>query len=122
LPKDSAANVSQILALNRSLLSERAGRLAPKQLAQFSTGSMSSSADDFAVFVPYFAEGEPLPPPDEDLCGMAAGAPLLTPGCPATMGFPGAHSHEPSPASRFRRSMDFIRARPSPRHRSRHWT
>jgi hypothetical protein len=67
LPKDSAANVSQILALNRSLLSERAGRLAPKQLAQFSTGSMSSSADDFAVFVPYFAEGEPLPPPDEDL-------------------------------------------------------
>jgi mRNA interferase MazF len=38
LPKDSVANVSQIIALDRSLLSERVGRLAPKQLAQILHG------------------------------------------------------------------------------------
>jgi mRNA interferase MazF len=34
LPKDSVANVSQIITLDRSLLTDRAGRLTPKQLAQ----------------------------------------------------------------------------------------
>jgi mRNA interferase MazF len=34
LPKDSVANASQIVALDRSVLDERAGRLGPKQLAQ----------------------------------------------------------------------------------------
>ena len=34
LPKESVANVSQIVALDRSLLTERAGRLGPKQLTQ----------------------------------------------------------------------------------------
>jgi mRNA interferase MazF len=34
LPKDSVANVSQIITLDRSLLTERVRRLAPKQLAQ----------------------------------------------------------------------------------------
>ena len=34
LPKDSVANVSQIIALDRSFLTEQAGRLAPKHLAQ----------------------------------------------------------------------------------------
>jgi mRNA interferase MazF len=34
LPKDSVANVSQIVTLDRSLLADRAGRLTPKQLAQ----------------------------------------------------------------------------------------
>jgi mRNA interferase MazF len=34
LPKDSVANVSQIITLDRSLLTGRAGRLTPKQLAQ----------------------------------------------------------------------------------------
>lgn len=34
LPKDSVANVSQVVAIDRSLLTERVGRLAPKQLAQ----------------------------------------------------------------------------------------
>lgn len=34
LPKDSVANVSQVVALDRSLLTERAGRLGSKQLAQ----------------------------------------------------------------------------------------
>ncbi len=38
LPKDSVANVSQIIAIDRSLLSERAGRLGPKQLAQILHG------------------------------------------------------------------------------------
>jgi mRNA interferase MazF len=38
LPKDSVANVSQIIALDRSLLSERAGRLAPKPMAQILHG------------------------------------------------------------------------------------
>jgi mRNA interferase MazF len=34
LPKDSVANVSQIIALDRSLLTERVGRLGPKPRAQ----------------------------------------------------------------------------------------
>ena len=34
LPKDSVANVSQMIAIDRSFLTERAGRLAPKALAQ----------------------------------------------------------------------------------------
>lgn len=34
LPKDSVANVSQMTALDRSFLTERAGRLAPKPLSQ----------------------------------------------------------------------------------------
>ena len=34
LPKDSVANVSQIIALDRSLLTERVGRLGPKPWAQ----------------------------------------------------------------------------------------
>lgn len=34
LPKDSAANVSQIIALDRSLLTEQVGRLASKHVAQ----------------------------------------------------------------------------------------
>jgi mRNA interferase MazF len=38
LPKDSVANVSQIVALDRSLLTERVGRLTPKQLQQILTG------------------------------------------------------------------------------------
>jgi mRNA interferase MazF len=38
LPKDSVANVSQIVALDRSLLTERVGRLGPKQLAQILQG------------------------------------------------------------------------------------
>jgi len=38
LPKDSVANVSQIIALDRSFLSERVGRLTPKQLAQILHG------------------------------------------------------------------------------------
>ena len=38
LPKDSVANVSQIIALDRSLLSERVGRVGPKQLAQILHG------------------------------------------------------------------------------------
>lgn len=38
LPRDSVANVSQIIALDRSLLTERVGRLAPKQLAQILHG------------------------------------------------------------------------------------
>lgn len=38
LPKDSVANVSRIVALDRSLLSERVGRLAPKPLAQILHG------------------------------------------------------------------------------------
>jgi mRNA interferase MazF len=38
LPKDSVANVSQIIALDRSLLTERVGRLGPKQLAQILHG------------------------------------------------------------------------------------
>ena len=38
LPKDSVANVSQIVAFDRSLLTERVRRLAPKQLAQILHG------------------------------------------------------------------------------------
>jgi mRNA interferase MazF len=38
LPKDSVANVSQVIALDRSLLTERAGRLGPKPLAQILYG------------------------------------------------------------------------------------
>ena len=38
LPKDSVANVSQIIALDRSLLSERVGRVGSKQLAQILHG------------------------------------------------------------------------------------
>jgi mRNA interferase MazF len=34
LPKDSVATVSQIITLDRSLLTDRTGRLTPKQLAQ----------------------------------------------------------------------------------------
>ena len=38
LPKDSVANVSQIVALDRSLLTERVGRLGPKPRAQILHG------------------------------------------------------------------------------------
>lgn len=38
LPKDSVANASQIIALDRSFLTERAGRLGPKRLAQILHG------------------------------------------------------------------------------------
>lgn len=38
LPKDSVANVSQIIALDRSLLTERVRRLTPKHLAQILHG------------------------------------------------------------------------------------
>ncbi|MBI4543665.1 MAG: type II toxin-antitoxin system PemK/MazF family toxin [Gemmatimonadetes bacterium] len=34
LPKDSVANASQIITIDRSFLTERVGRLAPKQFAQ----------------------------------------------------------------------------------------
>jgi mRNA interferase MazF len=38
LPKDSVANVSQVIALDRSLLSERVGRVGSKHLAQILHG------------------------------------------------------------------------------------
>jgi len=38
LPKDAVANVSQIIALDRSLLTERVGRLASKPFAQILHG------------------------------------------------------------------------------------
>jgi mRNA interferase MazF len=38
LPKDSVANVSQIVALDRSLLTQRVGRLGPKPRAQILHG------------------------------------------------------------------------------------
>jgi mRNA-degrading endonuclease toxin of MazEF toxin-antitoxin module len=38
LPKDSVANVSQILALDRSLLTEQVGRLGSKQVSQILHG------------------------------------------------------------------------------------
>ena len=38
LPKDSVANVSQVIAIDRALLTERVGRLAPKQLEQILHG------------------------------------------------------------------------------------
>jgi mRNA interferase MazF len=34
LPRDSVANASQIITLDRAFLAERVGRLGPKQLAQ----------------------------------------------------------------------------------------
>jgi mRNA-degrading endonuclease toxin of MazEF toxin-antitoxin module len=38
LPTDSVANASQIVATDRAFLSDRAGRLGPKQLAQILRG------------------------------------------------------------------------------------
>jgi len=38
LAKDSVANVSQIVSLDRALLTDRVGRLRPKQLAQILHG------------------------------------------------------------------------------------
>jgi mRNA interferase MazF len=38
LPKESVANASQIIAIDRGLLTERVGRLGPKQLAQILHG------------------------------------------------------------------------------------
>jgi mRNA interferase MazF len=38
LPKDSVANVSQVVAIDRALLTERVGRLAPRQLEQILHG------------------------------------------------------------------------------------
>lgn len=38
LPKDSVANISQIITLDRSLLMERTGRLTPKPFAQILHG------------------------------------------------------------------------------------
>ena len=38
LKRDSVANVSQLLTLDRSLLSARVGRLPPAQLQQFADG------------------------------------------------------------------------------------
>jgi mRNA interferase MazF len=38
LPKDSVANASQIVTLDRSFLDERVGRLGPKQVAQILHG------------------------------------------------------------------------------------
>jgi mRNA interferase MazF len=38
LPKDSVANVSQIIALGRTLLTEHAGRVSSKYLAQILHG------------------------------------------------------------------------------------
>jgi mRNA interferase MazF len=38
LPKDSVANGSQIITLDRSLLTERVGRLGPKPIAQLLHG------------------------------------------------------------------------------------
>jgi mRNA interferase MazF len=38
LPKDSVANASQIVAVDRACLSRRAGKLAPKYLAQMMAG------------------------------------------------------------------------------------
>jgi mRNA interferase MazF len=38
LPKDSVANVSQVVALDRSLLTDRVGRLSTKQFAQILHG------------------------------------------------------------------------------------
>jgi mRNA interferase MazF len=38
LPKDSVANVSQLITLDRSLLSDRVGRLGPKYLEQIFHG------------------------------------------------------------------------------------
>jgi len=38
LPKDSVANVSQISAIDRELLTERVGRIAPEQLDRIMVG------------------------------------------------------------------------------------
>lgn len=38
LPRDSVANASQIITIDRSFLDERVGRLAPKQIAQVLNG------------------------------------------------------------------------------------
>jgi mRNA interferase MazF len=38
LPKDSVANTSQIISIDRSFLAERVGRLPPKQFAQILSG------------------------------------------------------------------------------------
>lgn len=38
LPKDSVANASQIITIDRALLTERVGRLAPKHLEQILHG------------------------------------------------------------------------------------
>jgi mRNA interferase MazF len=38
LPKDSVANVSQLVALDRTLLTEQVGRLGSKPLAQILSG------------------------------------------------------------------------------------
>ena len=38
LPKDSVANASQIVAVDRAFLAERVGKLAPKDLAQVMSG------------------------------------------------------------------------------------
>ena len=38
LPTDSVANASQIVAVDRSFLAERVGKLAPKDLAQVMSG------------------------------------------------------------------------------------
>ena len=38
LPKDSVANASQISTIDRSLLTERAGKLPPRKLAQVQSG------------------------------------------------------------------------------------
>jgi mRNA interferase MazF len=38
LPKDSVANASQIVAVDRAFLTERVGKLAPKDLAQVMSG------------------------------------------------------------------------------------
>lgn len=38
LPKDSVANASQIVTIDRSFLAERVGRLGPKQLSQILHG------------------------------------------------------------------------------------
>ena len=38
LPKDSVANASQLLAVDRDLLTERVARLSPKTLAQVMSG------------------------------------------------------------------------------------
>ena len=38
LPKDSVANASQLVTVDRDLLTERAGRLTPKHLAQILQG------------------------------------------------------------------------------------
>jgi mRNA interferase MazF len=38
LPKDSVANASQIVSIDRAFLAERTGRLSPKQLSQILHG------------------------------------------------------------------------------------